>query len=532
MLGIGIIVVLWKLLLPGYVLTLDMAPGRQVPFPRIGLGGYWNAALFRWPMYVLGLVVPSWVVQKLTFLGLFITLPLCGFRSILPSSSTRTRIWIALFYTINPFVYTRFLAGQWTILVAYSFLPLVWHFATKLKEGEKRSAIFLGLALLGTFAFSLHIGVIALFVWAFALLGWMSIRSVRAWAMNVLAGAVLVVGSLYWLIPAFVRKGSSLLEIIDVRHIEAFRTTTDPLLGTIGNVLALGGFWGEREIWANRFIWPMRTQPVLWGIAGGVLAALIVWGIVSTLRKQELRRQGTALLALGACALVFSCGVGDSIFSSINEWLFTHVGFWNGFRDSQKWSGVLVLVYAYFGGRGIDALRDAPRRQLIVTVAGILATLTFTYPMLFGFWGQLKPVWYPDSWYQANEVLKRDKDCKALFLPWHAYFTLKFNRDLLTASPARDFFDCELVMSRQIEIGGIGQQGPLDPAYDAIEGVVTGKDGWNPEQSLALLRQSGIRYVIFAHDIKEQDQWRYDFLNQPSLKLYTWDGLTLYQLTN
>jgi hypothetical protein len=525
-LSIGLIIVLWQLLLPGYILTLDMGFAPHAPFPRIALGGYWNGALFRLPLYVLGLVFPSWLVQKIMLVGLFILLAVSGFRFISPSSSRLTRFWLGLLFVFNPFVYTRFLAGQWTILYAYGLLPLVWYFAEKSGKGERRASVWLGLSLVLTFAFSLHIGVMGLFVWVFALLGSMSVRSVRAWVSSALAGLVLFVGSLYWLIPAFLRKGTSLLEIIDDRHTQAFRTVGDSVLGTVGNVLALYGFWGEREPWAKQFIWA-KDYTLLWAVSGGILAAFILVGVYRQLRNRETRRRAVSLLVLGLLAVIFSCGVGDSPFAPINNWLFSHVGFWQGFRDSQKWSAVLVLVYVFFAAQGL-----AGKYPRVRTIVASLAALVYTFPMLFGFWGQLKPVWYPEAWYRANALLKQDPNCKALFLPWHAYFSLKFNRNLLTANPARDFFDCSLVLSRQVELGAIGDQGPVDPAYDAIEGVVTGKDDWNSEQSLAILQASGIEYVIFAKDIEDSDAWHYDFLHQPSLKSYTWDGLTMYQLTH
>lgn len=520
-----VLILLWQLLLPGYVLTLDMVFVPHVPPATIKLGGYWNAALFRLPMYLLGLLIPGWLVQKFMFLVLFIALPLHGYRYLLPSSTqARTRAFVALFYTFNPFVYTRFLAGQWTILIAYSFLPIVYYFATKTGQGDRKSAVLLGLTLVLTFAFSLHLGVVALFVWLFALLGAMSPRLLRAWIGNLVAGAILLVGTLYWTIPAFFRKGNSLLEIINDRHIEAFKTVSDPLIGTLGNVLALYGFWGEHEPWAQQFIWAKQAAPI-WIVSGLVLAVMIMLGVVKLLRERTTRRVALAMLGLGFVAVVFACGVGDTPFRSFNEWLFAHLEFWKGFRDSQKWSAVLVMVYAFFAGHGLEGRYT---NQKTILASG--AVLLYTFPMLFGFSNQLKPVWYPESWTQVNDILKQDKDCKAIFLPWHSYFSLKFNHNLLTANPAKDFFSCNMIVSRQVELGEIGQQGQLDPAYDAIEGLVTGKDRLSTNDAFAVLQSAHIHYIILTDDLEGQDQWNYDFLQNSALQKTDFQGMKFYRV--
>lgn len=527
LLAIGVVVVLGRMLMPGYVLTLDMVFVPEIPAPRIAPGGYWNAALFRAPLYLLGQLFPGWLVQKMVLIGLFTVLPVQAYRFLLPkNASPSVRVIVALFYTINPFVYTRFLAGQWTILVAHSLLPTVWQYVQRVGAGERKAALYLAGAMLLTTAFSLHFGVIAAFVCLFGLIGSAQVRNKQTWISLGIAVAATFVGSLYWLVPAWFRTGTSIVEVFDVRHLEAFRTAGQGAKETLLNVLSLYGFWGEREAWADQFLWA-RDIPLLWISSGLVLLGQTVFGVYLVLRQKSARRLGAAMLGLGVCAFLFASGIGDTPFKGINNWLFSHVSFWQGFRDSQKWSGVLVLVYAFFLGHALEGSSLRAKRALVV-----ITILAYTFPQLFGFFHRLKPVHYPEAWYQANAILEQDPACKALFLPWHLYFQLKFNRGLLTASPARDFFKCEMVTSRQVELGEIGQQGPIDPAYDAIEGVVTGKDGWNSEQSLEILRSAGIKYVVFAKDIQDSDPWKYEFLHQPSLKSYTWDGLTMYQLTN
>ncbi len=527
-LGLAILCVFAYLFTPGYVLTLDMVFTPQMPAPVDVLGSFRNGWPYRWLLHGLSLVLPGWIVQKLMFVTLFLALGGCAYRFLLPKASPSTRTLAGLFYLFNPFVYTRFLAGQWGILLSYAFLPLVFYFADFRENDEKpiwKRALGLGLSLALIFVGSLHLGIMAVFLVAFQLIGTFPFRSRRAWFGLIGAVCMALVATSYWTVPALMRQGESVVASFDTRHLEAFKTVSDPHLGTLGNVLTLNGFWGEREPWARQWLWA-KEVPWLWYPMAVVLAAFILLGIVRTIREKETRRQAISLLVLGILSAIFAVGEGDSFLRPINSWLFEHIGFWNGFRDSQKWAAILALVYAWFFASGLEL------RGKAVRIGATFAVILYTFPMLFGFWGQLTPVWYPDSWRNANEMFSRDPHCKALFLPWHQYYPLKFNHDILTANPARNYFNCEMIVSRQVELGGIGLQGPIDPAYDAIEGVVTGKDGYSPAQSIALLREAGIHYVVFSTDLEGRDFLKYEFLQSSPGKITTADGLTVYSLIN
>lgn len=528
------ILFLWRLLLPGFILALDAVFAPSYKIPILFDSDFFNLAPYRALIHVLGLFIPIWLLEKLLLLTLFLSLPFLASRFLLPSSSLKTRSFLAAFFLFTPFVYTRFLAGHWTHLFAYALFPLVWHESLRLfvwGVGEWKRGVGFGLLLALVFAFSLHLGVMALFLAAAGLIVAWPERSSFFVRSLLIASVTFLLATSYWTIPAFLHRDASILTGFTAAHLEAFRPAADPHLGTIGNLLALYGFWGEREPWAQQFIW-VKSWPWLWGISGAVLAALIASGFVLAIRTRERRREACALFVLGALALIFASGVAQTPFLAINQWLFAHIGFWRGFRDSQKWIAVLSLVYVFFAGIAMERIQHLSSRvwRWIFTIISFAAVFVYSFPMLGGFWGQVKPVWYPASWEQANAILREDPACKAVFLPWHAYFSLKFNHDLLTLSPARDFFSCEILQSREVELGGIENQGPPDPAYDALEGVITGKDGYSPAQSIELLRAQGIHFVIFAKDIQGSDPWTYSFLDAAGVYKSEFEGLTLYRL--
>jgi hypothetical protein len=144
--------------------------------------------------------------------------------------------------------------------------------------------------------------------------------------------------------------------------------------------------------------------------------------------------------------------------------------------------------------------------------------LVYTPMMLFGFNGQLHPVWYPDSWHEANKVLKSDPDCKAVFLPWHLYYSLSFNNDLITANTASQFFDCEIVSANGAEIGEISSTGVYGESYDRIEAAVTNNDYSSSVATIATLRDENIKYVIFTDDLMRDDIYSYPFLAGTSME--------------
>lgn len=112
------IIVLWGLLAPGYVLTLDMVftpNGSDINVSD------WSYGLETWlfgglPFFLLliegiGSLVPMWVIQKII---LFFTLFLAGFSAhhLCPAKNQLGKYFAGLIYMLNPFVYVRFMAGH------------------------------------------------------------------------------------------------------------------------------------------------------------------------------------------------------------------------------------------------------------------------------------------------------------------------------------------------------------------------------------------------------------------------------------
>ncbi|MBI4093556.1 hypothetical protein HY417_01200 [Candidatus Kaiserbacteria bacterium] len=515
----GAILVLWQLLLPGYVLTWDMVLGPSHTLPV--LTGLLNALPLRLFMWGMGYIAPMWIVQKGILVALFFSLFYLPLKFFPASLQGFARYAGATLFAVNPFVYERFLAGQWGVLAAYALLMPLTYFLFELIESPKRkAAIYLTLTMLLIGIFSLHTFVMSILVVSVVVALALPRQGIVLLKSAALAGGLVAIGSLYWLVPLALNPAISPVPRFDEAHREAFATAIDPVVfgNAAGNVAMLYGFWGESYPWMQTLLSPKDVLPVFLP-ALLALTVLIGVGIVRTLRAQESRQRAIALVAIGAAAFVFSMGVAPSMFQTVNVWLFQHVPFWAGFRDTQKWSMWLALAYSYFfaAGAGYFLARVRVQYSRVLGALLVLIPLFYTFPMLGGFMGQLRALEYPATWYEANAILAEDPECKALFLPWHQYYWLSLNDGRLTSNPASKFFDCEMITSQDAEIGEIGDQGNTDPSYRAIAGAVTSNDPQSIDATISVLRSVGIRYIVFTDDIRNYDGFSYSFLGSPEL---------------
>ncbi len=517
---IGTTIVMWQLLARGYVLTLDMIFGPHMVMSTdagnlINTLPLWKVISFlTWA--IGGMLTEKILLVVMFFLLLY--LPLHFWKKIFNVTQTYGAEYAAaILFAINPFVYERFLAGQWNVILGYALLfPLVAYLVdfcriTNARTTWKSIAIFIVLGAISTHIFIISI-LIATFVVAISF-----IRRSRAHVDTtflkhalLLAAGILILSS-YWLVPDMLTRTTT-VSTFGPEHWSAFATAGHGNFGTLGNVLQLQGFWGEHEVWINRFILP-STQGWIFYTALTLILLVAVYGIYKGLRVKRTRGAVVGALVVVVLAIIFSCGVGEGIFHGMNMWIFEHISFWKGFRDSEKWSALIAFGYSVFVGLGswhiVALIKDTSKQRIFIYIS-IFVILAMTPAILFGISGQLRTVSYPDSWTKVNETLKADPTCKALFLPWHGYYSLKWNSNILTANLAKNFFDCDIVNSQSVELGNITSEGVADPEYDYIDSLVTNNMA-DPAVTLAALESKGIKYIIYTGDVSYEDQYTYPF---------------------
>jgi hypothetical protein len=527
------VLILWQMLLPGYVLTLDMVFTPQVK-EVVSAGSYLNSLPIHYLIQLSSLLLPIWVIQKIILFFVFFCLGYLPYRFLpLPKNNT-VRLFSALVYTANPFVYSRFLAGHWTHLMAYALLPVFIHFLfkfTRLPGFKLGVKLFSSVILISLFSLHFFVMVVLIMaVWFFCyFVNYFITKKYVFLKLTlkslILAGLVFLVLSAYWLIPRL-NNNQPIENRFDITHWQAFAASSHNGSGTTLNVLSLNGFWGEGQPWSKQFAWP-QDYAVFW-IAIGMIWLLVLTGIINGFRNREKRPVISFFLILGITSFIFATGAGETVFKSLNIWLYEHIYFWRGFRDSQKFSGLLALSYAVLSGYGVNTVRSNRFRVLI-----FLIPVSLGFLMWGGFKNQLRPVWYPEVWDKAKGIIQADSsDYKVLFLPWHGYLSFNFNNNLLIANPAKGFFGEKAIVSRSVEIKELYDQ-EVDPEYISLDKVVRSVTSLSPDQTIDYLINKNIKYIVFFQDLNGVDNLKYGFLTFPNLKEKIRDKkLIMYEITS
>jgi len=483
------------LLLPGYVLALDMV---WVP----DLQAVWQTETFNnlYPLHVLfallGGLMPSWVVQKLLFLVLFGALLLVPWR-YLPLATGWPRVMAAMLYAVNPFVYTRLLAGQWGVLLGYALLPLLLYLLWEwVKQPTWQASVRLAAGWSLVALVSVHYAYITAIV--IGAVGIVTVCRQSNYTLTLrqlmLVALISAVLTSYWTVPAL-QRAEPLEERFDITHTEAFAASAHgDTLSVYSNVAVLGGFWAEDSLWLHTFWWP-QTQPVFW-VGWAAVTVLMLLGLAHlwhTARQWFWVSVGS-LLAL----YVLSLGAADTLAKTFNIFLYETMPGWSGLRDSTKLVGLMAVGYSVLFGVGVQQLLMRPWARQVS--AGLLIV-----PMLVGvlMWGgargQLTPTWYPDSWFAAKEMISQAEG-QTLVLPWRGYYSLEFADDRTIANVASRFFGSDrVIVGRSVETGEVTNQ-ESDQAYQAVEDFLVSTTGYGPDITADWLMQQNITHLLVLSD--------------------------------
>ncbi|MDO8492282.1 MAG: hypothetical protein Q7S34_01415 [bacterium] len=501
------IFLLSKMLLPGYILTLDMVWTPEVPL-KWSADTPNNTFLVRGVLHALSLAIPSWAVQKILLVTLFFLLFYMPWRFLPFVEGAYARMFATGIFALNPFVYTRVLAGQWFHLLGYALFPLLLFALVRLSQNpNRRSATIFFLALSSIGFLSVHflyLACVVSFLWLFVHIVRDGLKGDLGRAKNIalfamIAGFCFLIVNLFWIVPAMTR-GAPLEARFDKTYFSAFGAVENGEVSVMANVAALGGFWGEKLAWRFYFMWPQDS--IIFWIAALAILVLVFYGALHLFKNPKSRFHAGVLLGIGIVAYITALGMADTPFKSFNLFLYKHVPLWGGLRDSHKIAGVLALVYAVFSGVGAGAL-FAKIKKWNVHVESFVSVAIFALPIIFGmylwggFHGQLKPAWYPEAWYEARVLIDTmPLGEKVLVLPWHGYLSLDFAENRVVANPAGAFFGYErVVMGRGVEFGNIRDQ-EVDQAYRDTDAFLLNAENLSPKQVLAGLQERNISSIL------------------------------------
>lgn len=512
------LVILGPMLLPGYILTLDMSWGPQLPFVW-NHDTFNNAFLVTTLLHVLSLVIPSWIVQKILLITIFFLLFYIPWRFLPYITHPMAQVCAAMLYALNPFVYARTLAGQWMVLLSYALLPLLLYTLVRLiRKPDKRAALMFAGSLFLISLSAIHFVYLSLLCSLFFMSMYAGLyvgkkAYAAAWQLVTRVGlgvALFLLVSMYWIVPAMTRH-APLESKFDERHFTAFAPAQHEGVPVMLNVAALGGFWAERNAWKYYFVWPQES-PLFW-ITACILALIALYGAYRSISDPDTRFFSLVMVCVGIIAYITALGVSESPFYSWNLWLYQHMPRWNGLRDSQKIAGFLSLVYALFAGMGLSHIFSKYEKH---TVYSLIIAVAVVLPVIFGMyeWGgfqrQLRPVQYPSAWYQAKTILDQAPlQEKVLVFPWHGYFSLPFAEQLIVANPASAFFGQERVISaKNAEVGDVYDQ-ETGGAYGELDTLIRNASQYPEKILLEKLQEHSIDYILIIDNParSEGDAW-------------------------
>ena len=225
------LIILWHLLLPGYIITLDMAWSPNIRFPDAFYGLEADpirliSTPFRLTVWLLSQIVASDIVQKALLFAVFFFAGL-GAHCLCPTKSEYGRYFAGILYAVNPFIYTRFMVGHLGLMLAYATLPYTINSALKLlKEPSLKRSIELALLITLNLLLDIHyifiLGLPLLFLVVFRVveIGWRSFKLLIYFASTALLYIAL---NLYWLIPYLTGSiGEPIIEAFSYQDLIAF----------------------------------------------------------------------------------------------------------------------------------------------------------------------------------------------------------------------------------------------------------------------------------------------------------------------
>ncbi len=526
------VIILWNLLLPGYILTLDMVFAPTIPFPHASDPVSLVGLPFHLGLWTLNRILPGWLIQKMLLFTVFLTAGLSAY-SLCQAERVLGRLFAGFIYILNPFVYVRFMVGHYRLLLGYSIFPFLIKSLIEFAD-EPQFKRCIKLALLSTLILILDVhfayiaGLTLLSLLVFKILSFR--RSPQGLASFVrwsgVTTAIFIVTDLYWIIPSITfNTGDSLISSFTYQDLLAF---TSHAWGTGVNIFftlaSLYGFWRVPE--GYHYV----SEALLgWQLIYILILFITIYGFISLQSDYSQRRWvSRGITTAGITSLLLATGISSTYTAPIFQALFQYLPFFSGMREPQKFLATLALVYSFLGGHGVSELYTAfeelrgktARRQaverisfLIFIIAGLVSPFIYSYTQLFGFNGYLRNLEYPEEWYEAKLVLDNDdSDYRVLILPWHLYMYQSWI-GRITANPAPVFFGKSCLAGENMEWMGIETQS-RKPEQLYMQSLLRNRDKIGNFGEL--LTPLNIKYVIL---LKEVDYQNYDFLyEQKDLK--------------
>ena len=425
------IVILGPALLPGFVLTYDMVWVPDYSITRTDVWGLGDSLPRAVPsdavVALLDFVLPAQLVQKAILLATLIAAGF-GIGKLIGDESQIAKLAAATFFLWNPFVAERLAMGHWPVLIGYAAIPWLIY---GLQDPSRRLSRVLALAATAISPATGVAGVLTVLVAAQN-----GIANRLKWL--VFAGAM----NAPWIVAGLLHPT---MGVTNTSAVEFFAAQDSGYLGTFASVLSLGGIWnsdvhlGSREL-LIAWVWVV----VLW--------AIMVFGFVNAwVRHKKLLTQ---LSLLGLVGLVIA--LLGWIAPNALAWLIETVPGAGIIRDGTRMLLLLAPLQAMTFGFGVGSIvQKVPNWRPAFAVVLTLVPILAIPDLVWGVGGQLRPVDYPESWYESRTAVSNyTGPGDILVIPFESYRAPQWNRGRPVLDPSGRFYDRNTVVNDELYVSG------------------------------------------------------------------------------
>ena len=313
------VIILWDLLLPGYILTLDMVFTPTIPFPREFYGFDANPIRlvglpFHLCLWILNLILPSWLIQKALLFMVFLVAGL-GAYMLCEAKNVFGKLFAGFMYVLNPFVYVRFMVGHFCLLLAYSIFPfLIGSFVKFSDEPQLERGIKLAFLLALVLILDVHfvyisgLAFIVLFIFKILSLKFNRQYLIRLIGLSGVTLGIFMMMNSYWIFPLFMFRAEDLfLSEFTYRDLLAFASR---IWGTGLNIFftlaSLYGFWRMPE--GYKYVSEILLG---WQLIYMLILYFSVSGFISFQEEKSRRWIARGIAAAGAVSLVLAAGISS-----------------------------------------------------------------------------------------------------------------------------------------------------------------------------------------------------------------------------
>ncbi len=509
------------LLGPGYYLALDMQRGpNSYSDSRFndfyGVNPYGAYLPLTVAFSALSKIIPVEILQKIL---LFLILFLCGASAhySLPKELGNSRYFAGFLYTLNPFVFIRFLAGHWSFLLSYALWPISIKFFIDFLQNPKQDNLVK--AALITFAASIssHGVILLLLCYSVLFIFHMAKNKARPALIkqtSILAFLVLAM-NLFWIAPVVLTFEETYAPASAEAYLEDFGAESRDLPLSLA-IITMHGFWRSGFTY---------TKDVfdLWYILFLLIFAICAYGFFMLLGQN--RMLAFTLLSIFALALLFSIGAESPVY-----FLFEMLPIHFIFRDSQKFVGLIALAYSMLGAYGVHFVlqKTDGRKRTLLLIALIAVPVAYNYGF-FGFLDQIGPTVYPQEWVEADKIIAADNtSTNILVLPLHLYSRYSWvnSKQKTLANPAGPFFSKPVIAATNVETKHVYSD-VNDSREQYLRSIFKNQSNNTAEMLLPL----DVRYIILFRDRWDTAHY-FNVLNNASNLALIFEGPTMYLFRN